>query len=116
MPRNEDGSINHKAPAVYKGDPNKRSPSAYGDLDHREDVAETATAMFVGGMWANRVDEARKQAIIDMYAERHTGQEGPAYLWCDELDLHTLSQNGKQLGSGLARPVRLKPQITYVVR
>lgn len=106
------GHIDSLTPLSFEGD--TKSPSRYGQTAAGEDVAESATAMYVGGEWGTSVDESRQKAIGDLYRERHSGEYGPELLTCEELNLNDVAESGK-VGSRLMHGVTVKPKYTYEI-
>ena len=92
---------------------NQHNPAQYGRINDREDVAESAAAMFAGGDWAAALDDGRKQAITNLFAKRHSGMAGPSHLRCTEQNLQTITAD-KRLGMELVDgPVVFMPELTY---
>ncbi|MEO7364351.1 MAG: hypothetical protein ABIV43_02475 [Candidatus Saccharimonadales bacterium] len=110
--RNEYNVPNLSQDAVFNG--GLKNPSPYGQTEAGEDVAESAAAMFVGGDWADALDAGRKQAISELFAERHSGVEGPAYLRCIETDIAAIDDKSR-LGGQLLQAVAIKPRIGYYI-
>lgn len=104
------GFMEQGAVAVFEGE--QLNPAIYGRKNEREDSAETAAAMFAGGVHADRLDDARVQAMGELFANRHTGVEGPAYLTCTERKINEVIANGK-IGTHLKQEVTFRPHFVY---
>lgn len=109
LERSEFGFLINKG-SEFTGD--ALNPSHYGRVNAREDVAESAAAIFSGGHWNERLDDGRKRAIAELFADRHAGNAGPAYLRCMEVSVAEVEKHGK-LGSHLRQKISIKPHITY---
>ena len=110
IPRAENGYMIPGATAVFEGA--QVSPSKYGTSSPGEDVAESATAMFAGGEWHHRLNDERIIAIQGLYAKVHSGQVGPAYIRCNEVNLGSIGDDSK-LGTNLTEKVTFTPNIYY---
>lgn len=113
LARTTSGYVDTSVKPEFKGD--VENPTKYGATNHREDVAESAAAMYVGGDYADELDEMRMKAIVEMYKDRHSGNEGPAFLRCKEVNLMAIEPSAK-IGTELKRPVTYRPKIEYRVK